>query len=123
MIRKMTLVLLAGLTLVIGTAGSSIAQPGKGMRKMEGGGGKAMRAKAQMVEKCSPCVKEIQKALKKAGYDPGPIDGFVGPNTRGAVRDFQKAKGLKPDGRVEKKTLRALMPFGMKTMEAMQMKA
>lgn len=40
----------------------------------------------------------IQKALKKAGYYSGAIDGKVGPGTRDAITSFQKDNGLKADG-------------------------
>ena len=40
----------------------------------------------------------IQKALKKAGYYNGAIDGKVGPGTRDALAAFQKDNGLKADG-------------------------
>ena len=40
----------------------------------------------------------IQKALKKAGYYNGAIDGKVGPGTRDAIAAFQKDNGLKADG-------------------------
>jgi peptidoglycan hydrolase-like protein with peptidoglycan-binding domain len=51
---------------------------------------------------------EIQRALKKAGYDPGPADGRLGKRTKQAILDFQRAKGLKADGVVGKKTWAAL---------------
>ena len=40
----------------------------------------------------------IQKALKKAGYYNGAIDGKVGPGTRDAISAFQKDNGLTADG-------------------------
>jgi len=40
----------------------------------------------------------IQKALKKAGYYDGPLDGKVGPGTRDAIRAFQRDNGLAEDG-------------------------
>ncbi len=40
----------------------------------------------------------IQKALKKAGYYNGAIDGKVGPGTRDAIAAFQKDNGLGSDG-------------------------
>ncbi|MFH1800683.1 MAG: peptidoglycan-binding domain-containing protein [Candidatus Omnitrophota bacterium] len=40
----------------------------------------------------------IQKALKKAGYYSGAIDGKVGPGTRDAITSFQKDNGLTADG-------------------------
>lgn len=51
-----------------------------------------------------PTTKEIQTALKNAGFDPGTIDGKMGPKTRQAVKEFQKTKGLNPDGVVGPKT-------------------
>ena len=40
----------------------------------------------------------IQKALKKAGYYNGAVDGKVGPGTRDAISSFQKDNGLTADG-------------------------
>ncbi len=48
--------------------------------------------------------KEIQTALEAAGFYAGNIDGKMGPKTRKAIIEFQKAKGLKPDGKVGPKT-------------------
>lgn len=50
----------------------------------------------------------VQKALKECGYDPGPIDGDLGPKTRAAIKVFQRAHGLKADGIVGPVTLGAL---------------
>ena len=33
-------------------------------------------------------VRELQEALTKAGYDPGPIDGIFGPRTKAALRKY-----------------------------------
>jgi N-acetylmuramoyl-L-alanine amidase len=43
-------------------------------------------------------IEDIQNALKKAGFDPGPIDGVMGKHTRDALRAFQKDYKLTPDG-------------------------
>lgn len=51
-----------------------------------------------------PTTKEIQAALKNAGFDPGSFDGKMGPMTRQAIKDFQKSKGLVPDGVIGPKT-------------------
>jgi peptidoglycan hydrolase-like protein with peptidoglycan-binding domain len=48
--------------------------------------------------------KEIQTALKAAGFYTGNIDGKIGPKTKKAVIEFQKARGLKADGKVGPKT-------------------
>ncbi len=39
-----------------------------------------------------------QRALAAAGFDPGGIDGIVGSGTRRALRGWQQANGLTPDG-------------------------
>jgi uncharacterized protein (TIGR02594 family) len=53
-------------------------------------------------------ITELQKALAKAGFNPGLIDGVAGPNTRKAIRDFQASKGLNVDGIAGPKTIVAL---------------
>ena len=52
----------------------------------------------------TPTTIEIQTALKNAGFDPGAIDGKMGPSTRQAIKEFQKTKDLTPDGVVGSKT-------------------
>jgi len=52
----------------------------------------------------NPRVEEIQKILKDAHFDPGSVDGIMGSRTRGAIREFQKEKGLWPNGKVDSKT-------------------
>ncbi|MFS2316906.1 lytic murein transglycosylase [Maricaulis sp. D1M11] len=41
---------------------------------------------------------ELQAGLNALGYDAGRPDGLVGPNTRRALRAFQRAHGHDPDG-------------------------
>lgn len=41
---------------------------------------------------------ELQHLLSGLGFDPGPLDGIIGQNTREAVRNYQKARALVPDG-------------------------
>ena len=48
--------------------------------------------------------KDIQTALKAANFYTGNIDGKIGPKTKRAIVEFQKAKGLKADGKVGSKT-------------------
>lgn len=52
-------------------------------------------------------IRSIQKALKEKGFDPGPVDGKMGPGTAAALKAFQSSHGL-PVGRLTKDTFRAL---------------
>jgi len=56
----------------------------------------------------NPRVKEIQEILKEAGFEPGSIDGVMGGQTRAAIKEFQKGKGLKATGKVDLTTQLAL---------------
>ena len=51
---------------------------------------------------------ELQKALIRSGFDPGPADGRLGKKTRSAVKAFQKKNHLTPDGVVGERTWAAL---------------
>ncbi|MCQ8184969.1 lytic murein transglycosylase [Parvularcula maris] len=42
--------------------------------------------------------QELQQALTNKGYDTGGVDGVVGPNTRRALRSWQRDNGMAPDG-------------------------
>lgn len=55
-------------------------------------------------------VSMVQLALARAGY-PLSIDGIFGGRTKAAVIDFQKSRGLTPDGIVGKNTFFALREF------------
>jgi hypothetical protein len=52
-------------------------------------------------------VRQIQTALTKAGYDPGPSDNIMGVRTKAALSKYQKDKGL-PVGNLDFETLKAL---------------
>lgn len=56
----------------------------------------------------SPEVVEVQCLLDRAGHSPGGIDGIFGPMTLRAVKDFQKAEDLEPDGVVGPMSWKAL---------------
>lgn len=53
-------------------------------------------------------VRQVQQALAKAGFYQGPVDGKIGPKTQEAIKAFQKAQGLNPDGVMGSKTSVAL---------------
>lgn len=58
-----------------------------------------------------PSIKQIQTALKNAGYYLGSVDGRPGKQTREAIQAFQKANNLKPDGKVGKETWNLLKKY------------
>ncbi len=54
----------------------------------------------------------LQERLTRLGYDTGGIDGRVGPKTRAALRAFQAAQGLVPDGYVSDTVLTQVLRAG-----------
>lgn len=55
-----------------------------------------------------PEVTRLQERLQAQGFDPGLIDGIYGSQTENAVRQFQQANRLFPDGIADSATLAAL---------------
>ncbi len=50
----------------------------------------------------SKYIEKIQTQLTELGFNPGIIDGKMGPDTREAIKAFQKSIGRRPTGRVTK---------------------
>jgi len=55
----------------------------------------------------SGVIRQVQRALKDRGYEPGPIDGILGSQTRNALEKYQGDNGL-PIGNLNTETLRSL---------------
>lgn len=53
-------------------------------------------------------TRGVQGALAEVGFDPGPIDGIIGPRTVAALQQFQDSAGLVPDGIYGPRTKEAL---------------
>jgi peptidoglycan hydrolase-like protein with peptidoglycan-binding domain len=71
----------------------------------------AGQTKAQSGQQASATnegMRQVQQALKDAGFEPGPVDGILGPRTREALRNFQTANRLQATGEVNQDTIAAL---------------
>lgn len=53
-------------------------------------------------------VTRVQTRLKKLGFNPGPVDGLIGPKTIRAVMDYQDAHHLPATGKITAKFLQHL---------------
>jgi peptidoglycan hydrolase-like protein with peptidoglycan-binding domain len=72
----------------------------------------AARTEAQRQTAQTPSsdfIKSLQRALKRVGYDPGVVDGRMGPSTQRALKRFQEAHGLPPTGAPDIPTLTKLL--------------
>ena len=56
-------------------------------------------------------IEKVQVALENAGYNPGKIDGKIGPKTKKTLKKFQDANGLRADGVLGFKTLSKLKEY------------
>src|SRR5690606_29266287 len=55
-------------------------------------------------------VRQAQIQLKALGFDPGAVDGHVGPPTHAALRANQRAHRLPQTGRLDEVRARSLLP-------------
>lgn len=68
-------------------------------------------SKASATPSIKPTTREIQQALKNAGFYQGAVDGKMGTQTREAVKEFQRVHGLRDDGVVGKQTWAKLRAY------------
>lgn len=59
-------------------------------------------------------VEDLQSRLNSIGFDAGRTDGIFGPETAGAVADFQRNAGIVVDGVFGPEAERALAQLGFK---------
>jgi hypothetical protein len=53
-------------------------------------------------------IANVQSALQQQGYYQGEVDGLLGPQTRGAIADYQRANGLAETAAIDEPTLESL---------------
>jgi hypothetical protein len=49
-------------------------------------------------------IKKVQETLRDKGFDPGPIDGVMGSQTRKAISQYQKSENLPVTGHLDADT-------------------
>jgi putative peptidoglycan binding protein len=77
-VARAGIVMLASTLLAAVPTGTGFTQPAK-----------ASKSKTGSVSAARPeHVRELQEALAKSGYDPGPVDGIMGPRTKEALRKY-----------------------------------
>lgn len=65
-------------------------------------------AAAPTVAQDAATVSRAQARLLELGYRIGKADGVLGPKTRGALKEYQRSKGLAESGALDQATLAAL---------------
>jgi len=50
-------------------------------------------------------VREAQRVLRDLGYQPGPVDGVVGPRMKEALVRYQRAQKIAVTGRLDGETM------------------
>jgi len=70
-----------------------------------------------------PSTRQIQQALKNAGFYQGSVDGKMGPVTREAIKEFQRINGLTDDGVVGKKTWAKLSAYAELSSDSVELSA
>src|SRR6266851_1058345 len=53
-------------------------------------------------------IANVQTALQEQGYYQGEVDGLLGPQTRAAIADYQRANGLAETAAIDQPTLESL---------------
>jgi hypothetical protein len=53
-------------------------------------------------------IANVQSALQQQGYYQGEVDGLLGPQTRAAIADYQRASGLAETAAIDQPTLESL---------------
>jgi N-acetylmuramoyl-L-alanine amidase len=51
----------------------------------------------------------VQGRLNNLGFYCGPVDGIIGPHTRGAISEFQASQNLTVTGQMDDDTRKALV--------------
>lgn len=117
--KHTVLIVTMAITFVAGlfVAGQALGAGQEKMGKSPMMGSSSMGEMGQMQQTHSAAanlnreqIREMQKLLNERGCKVGQTDGFMGPRTRAALRQFQTSEGLTKTGSPDRETLRALAP-------------
>ena len=76
---------------------------------LEGLAGCGMARAAQEPAPPAPrFVREAQRTLRELGYQPGPVDGQVGPKTKDALAKYQRSERIQVTRRLDPETMARL---------------
>jgi len=76
---------------------------------LEGLAGSSMARTAQEPAPATPrFVREAQRTLRELGYQPGPVDGVVGPKTKDALAKYQRSERIQVTRRLDSETMARL---------------
>jgi lipid-binding SYLF domain-containing protein/peptidoglycan hydrolase-like protein with peptidoglycan-binding domain len=93
--------------------GKTVQQNAPADENKTGSTEKTKTTKAKKTKKTSSLpqdkVREAQMGLKNEGFDPGPIDGIMGPMTMTALRNYQSHNKLAVTGTLTPETENALL--------------
>ena len=65
-------------------------------------------APAMVYDSSQSIAESVQDQLAREGYNPGPVDGVIGAQTRNAIIDFQNDHHLPVTGQIDGLLLRAM---------------
>lgn len=108
--KKIFFLVIAGLLIV--STGCANSKTYKKTSAPDSGREETVTALAAQDRSVAPMTnKEVQIALKNAGYYAGSIDGILGSRSRDAIRKFQQDNGLKDDSVAGPKTQEKLRKY------------
>jgi peptidoglycan hydrolase-like protein with peptidoglycan-binding domain len=58
-------------------------------------------------------IRAVQESLLALGFQSGPVDGIFGPQTRSALRSYQRENGLPEDGRLSELLIARILAAGL----------
>ncbi len=87
-----------------------VAEPRRVARKQQAAPRRTASISRAPAQGYSPLIARVQRKLAKMGYRPGPVDGRLGPSTRRAIKQFQRANNMPATGEIEPGVMAVLLP-------------